>query len=86
MEAREQNGLDLGYVRLKTLWPFPEENLREVIKAADNIFIPEMNFGMMKHPIVEALRDRCQNFISIPSIGILHSPEHILSKIIEETK
>jgi len=86
MEAREQNGLDLSYVRLKTLWPFPEESLREVINDVDNIFIPEMNFGMMKHPIVEALRDRCKNFVSIPSIGILHSPEHILSKIVEETK
>lgn len=86
MEARERKGLDLGYIRLKTLWPFPEEKLREVIQDADNIFIPEMNFGMMKHPIVEALRDRCPNFVSIPSIGILHSPELILSRIIEETK
>jgi len=86
METREQHGLDLGYVRLITLWPFPEESLREVIQDVDTVFIPEMNLGMMKHPIVEALRDRCRRFVSIPSIGILHSPEHILSKIIEETE
>jgi len=85
MEAREQNGIDLGYVRLKTLWPFPEENLRAAITSADTIFIPEMNFGMMRHPIVEALGDRCRNFVSIPSLGILHSPELILSKIVEVT-
>jgi len=50
------------------------------------VFVPEMNFGMMIHPIKEALRDRCENFISIPSLGVLHSPELILSSICEVQK
>jgi 2-oxoglutarate ferredoxin oxidoreductase subunit alpha len=84
IEAREGSGLEVGYLRLITLWPFPEEKLRRMVGHVDTIFVPEMNLGMMKHPITEALRDRCNKVVSIPSLGILHSPEYILSKIREE--
>jgi 2-oxoglutarate ferredoxin oxidoreductase subunit alpha len=84
IEARAESGLELGYIRLITLWPFPEEKLREIVPDVDTVFIPEMNLGMMKHPITEALRDRCRKIVSIPSIGVLHAPEYILSKIYEE--
>jgi hypothetical protein len=57
-----------------------------MVGEVDTIFVPEMNLGMMKHPITEALRDRCRKVVSIPSLGILHSPEYILSKIDEETE
>lgn len=84
LEAREQRKIPLGFVRLKTLWPFPEEQLRTMLPELDTIFVPEMNLGMMKHPITEALRDRCRRVISIPSLGNLHSPELILDRIYEE--
>jgi 2-oxoglutarate ferredoxin oxidoreductase subunit alpha len=83
IEAREE-GLEVGYLRLITLWPFPEEKLRRIAGTLDTIFVPEMNLGMMRHPITEALRDRCRKVVSIPSLGILHSPEYILSRIREE--
>jgi 2-oxoglutarate ferredoxin oxidoreductase subunit alpha len=84
IEAHEGRGLELGYVRLVTLWPFPEEKLRETVGDVDTVFVPEMNLGMMKHPVTEVLRDRCRKVVSIPSVGILHSPEYILSRIGEE--
>ena len=84
LEAREQRGIPLGFIRLETLWPFPEERLRALVPEVDTIFVPEMNLGMMKHPITAALRDRCRRVVSIPSLGSLHSPEMILSRIYEE--
>jgi 2-oxoglutarate ferredoxin oxidoreductase subunit alpha len=84
MEARDRGGLDIGYLRLVTLWPFPEDKLRELVAQVEIVFIPEMNLGMMRHPITEALRDRCKKVVSIPSLGTLHSPEQILSRIHEE--
>ena len=71
---------------MRRLWPFPEEQLRDIVCEVDTIFVPEMNLGMMKHPITEALRDRCKKIVSIPSIGILHSPDYILSKVYEELR
>jgi 2-oxoglutarate ferredoxin oxidoreductase subunit alpha len=83
IEARGMSGLEIGYIRLVTLWPFPEEQLREIVGEVNTIFVPEMNLGMMRHPITEALRDRCRKVVSIPSLGTLHSPEYILSKVRE---
>jgi 2-oxoglutarate ferredoxin oxidoreductase subunit alpha len=84
LEAREQRRIPIGFVRLKTLWPFPEQQLRAQVPELDTIFVPEMNLGMMKHPVTEALRDRCRRVVSIPSLGGLHSPELILDRICEE--
>ena len=86
IEARETKGIDIGYVRLKTLWPFPENKLRKLIAQADTVFVPEMNLGMMIHPVTETLRDRCNRIIGIPSLGSLHTPDYILSKIDEELR
>jgi 2-oxoglutarate ferredoxin oxidoreductase subunit alpha len=86
MEAREAHGIKIGFLRLVTLWPFAENVLRKLIKKAGTLFVPEMNLGMMAHPITEALRDRCDRIVSIPSIGALHSPEALLEKICEVLK
>ena len=85
-EARDEHNLNIGYLRLKTLWPFPENKLRSLIDKVDTIFVPEMNLGMMKHPVAEALVDRCRQIRSIPCLGSLHTPEYILSVIHEELK
>lgn len=86
MEARETYGVKIGFLRLVTLWPFPEGRLRKLVKRADTVFVPEMNLGMMMHPITEALRDRCEQLVSVPAIGALHSPEVLLQKICEVAK
>jgi 2-oxoglutarate/2-oxoacid ferredoxin oxidoreductase subunit alpha len=84
LEARAERGLSIGFIRLHTLWPFPERQLRDLLPAVDTVFVPEMNLGMMVHPITEALRDRCRRVVSIPSLGSLHSPEMILERIYAE--
>jgi len=83
VELRAKGKADVGFLRLKTLWPFPENRLRSILGQLENIFFPEMNLGFMIHPLKEALRDRVQHFISIPSLGQLHTPEQIIEKIEE---
>jgi len=42
-----REGLKIGFLRLKTLWPFPGEVLREVGERAKKVFVPEMNLGQV---------------------------------------
>jgi 2-oxoglutarate ferredoxin oxidoreductase subunit alpha len=42
-----KEGFKLGLLRLKTLWPFPEEAVREATAKAKKVFIPEMNQGQV---------------------------------------
>jgi len=82
-EVREVHGINIGFIRLVTLWPFPENQLRRLISRVNTVFVPEINLGMMKHPITEALRDKCERVISIPELGALHSPEKLVDEIIK---
>jgi len=83
-ELRALGKTDLGFLRLKTLWPFPEQKIRSLVGELEKVFFPEMNLGYMLHPLREALRDRAKQFISVPFLGALHSPDLIIQKI-EET-
>jgi 2-oxoglutarate ferredoxin oxidoreductase subunit alpha len=42
-----KEGLEVGLLRLKTLWPFPEEAVRETGKKVKTIVVPEMNQGQV---------------------------------------
>ncbi len=40
-------GMKVGLLRLKTLWPFPEEAVREAGKKVKKVVVPEMNQGQV---------------------------------------
>jgi 2-oxoglutarate ferredoxin oxidoreductase subunit alpha len=42
-----KEGLEVGLLRLKTLWPFPEKAVREIGKKVKTIVVPEMNQGQV---------------------------------------
>ena len=44
--AREE-GVKAGLLRLKTVWPFPQEPLRRLAQRARRAVVPEMNLGQM---------------------------------------
>lgn len=85
-ELRAGGRKDIGFLRLKTLWPFPEEKIRSLIGQIDKVFFPEMNLGYMVHPLKEALRDKVKEFISIPCLGQLPSPDQIITAIVSREK
>jgi len=42
-----KDGIRVGMLRLKTLWPFPEEVVRSVGKKVTGVIVPEMNRGQV---------------------------------------
>jgi 2-oxoglutarate ferredoxin oxidoreductase subunit alpha len=42
-----KEGQKIGMLRLKTLWPFPDERVAEVGKKVKSIMVPEMNLGQV---------------------------------------
>jgi len=43
----QQEGLRVGFLRLITVWPFPEERIRELSKQVRAFVVPEINMGQM---------------------------------------
>ncbi|MBL0090586.1 MAG: 2-oxoacid:acceptor oxidoreductase subunit alpha [Ideonella sp.] len=53
--ARE-SGVRLGLFRPITLWPFPEDALREVAQNVQAVLVPEMNAGQLRLEVERILR------------------------------
>jgi len=71
------NGKPAAFVRLITLWPFPDEQIREIAKRVKAIFVPEMNLGKMVRE-VERVAGRYAEVVSLPRSGIdIHTPVEI---------
>ena len=42
-----KEGVKVGLLRLRTLWPFPEEAVTEIGKRVMKVMVPEMNLGQV---------------------------------------
>ena len=42
-----KEGMKIGMLRLKTLWPFPEETVTKLAEKVKKILVPEMNLGQV---------------------------------------
>jgi 2-oxoglutarate ferredoxin oxidoreductase subunit alpha len=48
-----QKGKKVGYVRLKTIWPFPKKTLQHILHDAHDVIVAEMNLGQLIMPVRE---------------------------------
>ncbi|MBN1151737.1 MAG: 2-oxoacid:acceptor oxidoreductase subunit alpha [Dehalococcoidia bacterium] len=51
VEDLRREGLKVGLLRLKTLWPFPREQVALLGDRVRHIVVPEMNLGQMVHVV-----------------------------------
>jgi 2-oxoglutarate ferredoxin oxidoreductase subunit alpha len=80
--AARKKGLAVAYIRLITLWPFPQDEMREIGRSVRAIVVPEMNLGQLYREI--------ERFVDCPVIpaskigGVTHTIAEI-SRVIEQT-
>ncbi|MEM3566590.1 MAG: 2-oxoacid:acceptor oxidoreductase subunit alpha [Candidatus Bathyarchaeia archaeon] len=84
VEEAEKRGVKVGYVRLKTLWPFPEKSVQRLAENAEKIIVPEMNLGQIVNEVKRVAG--CTAVVPLNKIGggELITPEEILEKILKE--
>lgn len=79
-DAREA-GMKVGWLKLKTLWPFPERQVHDIASRARCILVPEMNVGRMSREVKLAANGACQ-VVSLPKLGgRCHTPAEIYAAI-----
>ncbi len=75
--------LKVGLIKINTVWPFPEAQLRQAAENVHTVIVPEMNIGKYCREIERALPDK--KVISMPKCGgNIHTPKELLDKILEE--
>jgi 2-oxoglutarate ferredoxin oxidoreductase subunit alpha len=87
VEIAEEKGIKTGYVRLKTIWPFPEKAVRQLAEKAEKIIVPEMNLRQIFYE-VQRVANGLAEVIPLNKIGggELITPEELFEKIQESTK
>ncbi len=79
LEARRQ-GTAVDFLRLISIWPFPEEAVRKLADRVDVILVPEMNLGQISR---EVERFTSKPVLPISRIGgVIHRVEEIKDEII----
>ncbi len=85
LDARRQ-GLRVGHLRLVTVWPFPEQLVRDraTQDSVQRVVVPEMNLGQMVREVERTVAGaRPVRLVGHPG-GAVHDPSVILEAILEE--
>lgn len=78
-EARKR-GIKVGYIKIDTVWPFPEEKILEASKNAQKIIVVELNLGQVFYEVQRVLKDK--DIELLPKIGgEMQLPEEIVERI-----
>ncbi len=81
IEQARQEGLRVGYLRLITVWPFPDERLRQLAKRIRAFVVPEINMGQIAREVERCAAGQAQVFSANRAGGDILEPHHVLSVI-----
>ncbi|MGQ4910597.1 MAG: 2-oxoacid:acceptor oxidoreductase subunit alpha [Candidatus Thorarchaeota archaeon] len=78
VEELLDRGLDVKSLRLRTVWPFPDEKVKEFGKSVDKILVPELNLGQMFREVSRVVGDDA-SIVPINKIGggLMITPDEI---------
>ncbi|MCG3123053.1 MAG: 2-oxoglutarate oxidoreductase subunit KorA [Phycisphaerales bacterium] len=59
VDLLRDQGIKAGLLSLKTLWPFPDDAVREVARRVETIVVPELNLGQLVREIERSAAGMC---------------------------
>ena len=79
----KEEGLDVGLVKIKTIRPFPYEDIRKIVKKAKKVLVPEFNITGWLAKEIRASVEENYKIIGAPRVfgGMTMPPELILEEI-----
>ena len=81
IELARREGIKVGYLRLITVWPFPEERIRELAGRVRAFIVPEINYGQIALEVERCAAGRAEVILVPHAGGDIHDPERVLEAI-----
>jgi 2-oxoglutarate ferredoxin oxidoreductase subunit alpha len=81
VQLARAKGLKVGRIRLITIWPFPEDKIRQIAASARAIVVPELNLGQIVLEVERLAAGNCRVIPVSHAGGSVHKPEAILAAI-----
>ncbi len=86
MVTARERGIKVGLLRPRTLWPFPDREVRELGERVHTIIVPELNLGQMAHEVEWAVAGRAEVARVNKVNGEPISPPEVLAAIEKAVK
>ena len=83
VEQARAKGIKAGLLKLSTVWPVPEREIRALAKRGSTILAVEMNIGKYAAEIERVVGGLCDVVRVTKNRGLVHTPREIL-EVIEE--
>ena len=81
IEQARQEGIRVGYLRLVTVWPFPEDRIRQLAKGIRAFVVPEINMGQVGREVERCAAGQSQVLGANSPGGDVLEPEYVLNVI-----
>jgi 2-oxoglutarate ferredoxin oxidoreductase subunit alpha len=86
VQKARREGRAVGELRMVTLWPFPEQRLRELAGSVRGFVVPEINLGQMSLEVERCAAGQAKTVLVPHAGGWVHDPEDIYQALVEVTK
>jgi len=81
VELAREKGIKCGMLRLVTVWPFPEQRIRELAANINAFVVPEINLGQVVLEVERCAGGKADTHLLSNPGGHVHLPEEILQAI-----
>jgi len=79
VENRRMRGDNLGLIELQTLWPFPDDIIREKCARAKSVIVVELNMGQILREVKLAVDEPQKVFLANRIDGVFITPTDIMN-------
>ncbi len=81
-QAMNESKKEFKSLRLRTVWPFPDEIIKKFADTVDRLLVPELNLGQLFNEVVRTSDDRTE-VVPLNKIGggLLIEPDEIVEAI-----
>ena len=81
IEQARKEGIKVGYLRLITVWPFPEEEISKLAEKVSAFIVPEINMGQISKEVERCAGGKTQVIGVHKAGGDILDPEQVLAAI-----
>jgi len=81
IEMARAEGIQVGWLKLVTVWPFPEDLIRQLARRAQAFVVPEINYGQIALEVERCAGGQAHTILVPHAGGDIHEPHVVLDAI-----
>ena len=86
IEHAREEGIKAGLLRMITVWPFPEDRIKEIAGQVKALVVPEINYGQIALEVERCAGGKAETILVPHMGGTVHDPESVLNAIRQAVK